>query len=235
MRVAITGANGRLATALRPYFPTADWLSRDSLDCSNQGAVRKWFAQHPADLILHLAAETRHDADPRSYVHNNICATGYVACEAIRLGARLVYPSTDYVYPGINGLYKEYEPLSPVGSYAASKLAGEVAARVVSNHLVIRGSWYSTLDWTQAAINCWTSKIPVTTAAGWIAQLSTSTHTGVMNVGGCRRSLYEIVAGEFRPNTKPVTRDKMDILTYQLPQDTSLDTTKMRRALGIAR
>jgi len=234
LRVAVTGANGKLATALRPYFPTATWLSRESLDVANQRAVRQHWGSNPVDLVIHCGAETRHDATGRSLLYNNVCGSAFVSGECIRLGARLVYASTDYVYSGVQGLHKEWEPVLPVNDYARSKLAGEYAALANPNTLVIRGSWYTGMnEWKYAASNCYTSKIPVATAAGWIAQLSLSTHTGVMNVGGARRSMYEI-ALETNQDVKPVPRDNFN-LPYLLPADVSLDTGRMRRALGIAR
>ena len=53
---------------------------------------------------------------------------------------KLIYFSTNYVYPGKRGNYKEEDPLLPVNNYAWSKLGGEAAVQMYSNSLILRVS-----------------------------------------------------------------------------------------------
>ena len=52
----------------------------------------------------------------------------------------MIYFSTNYVYPGKRGNYKEEDPLLPVNNYAWSKLGGEAAVQMYSNSLILRVS-----------------------------------------------------------------------------------------------
>ena len=229
-RIAITGASGRLGQALLPYFPNADYLSKQSCDVANSRSVKDWFGTHQYDLILHLGAQTAHDASPESLAMVNIVGTVSITQWARKQGARMVYASTDYCYQG-TGNHKETDPLLPHGNYAWSKLGGECAVQSYPKSLIVRGSWYSSLEYNKAAIDAFTSKIPVGKAAALFAALSTSTVTGVVNIGGPRRSIYEVVATEFNPRCEPIARRNVQ-LSYPLPADVSLDVTKMKRILS---
>jgi dTDP-4-dehydrorhamnose reductase len=48
-----------------------------------------------------------------------------VALAARDIGAKLIYVSTDYVFDGDRGMYREDDPTSPINYYGDSKLAGE--------------------------------------------------------------------------------------------------------------
>ncbi len=54
----------------------------------------------------------------------NIIGTTNVTKVCSKLGIKLIYFSTNYVYPGTKGNYKETDPLLPVNNYAWSKLGG---------------------------------------------------------------------------------------------------------------
>ena len=47
---------------------------------------------------------------------------------------KLIYFSTNYVYPGNKGNYKEVDSVSPVNNYAWSKLGGEAESSYTKNH-----------------------------------------------------------------------------------------------------
>ena len=227
-RILVTGGEGILAQALRPYFPLATFAGKGDCDVTNANQVRAVFNEVKPELVIHCAAITRHDADPAAYTVGNIQGTINVALQAKKSGCRLVYPSTDYLMAA-----RETDPTRPVNSYADSKYAGELAIRTAlpGQSLLVRGSWYSVLEYTHAAVDAFTSKLPVAKAAHYVAVLATSTHTGVVNIGGQRRSLYEI-ALEFNESVLPCTRAQLG-LPYDLPADCSLDTTKLTRLMKV--
>lgn len=228
MRVCLTGGGGKLARALTSYFPQADAPTREFLDVADAGSCKRWFSDRTYDLIIHTAAKTNHDASPAAYNAVNVLGTANITHWARKQGARLVYTSTDYVYPAdVPGPHREDAPLRPVNHYALSKLGGEVAVQSHANHLIVRGSWYGPMFHPSATTDCFTSKVPVERAADWIATLSTSTVTGIVNIGGRRRSLYEIMVCEWNASCQPTSRSQVS-LPYSLPADCSLDTTKMR-------
>lgn len=221
-RILITGGDGIMATALRPYFGLASYFGRSELDVTNSGQVRMRFHEVQPELIIHCAAVTAHDAEPMAYVMGNVLGTIQVVAQARKCGARLVYLSTDYL-----GARQECDPVAPVNLYAASKYGGEIACRAHPGTLVIRGSWYSGAYYDYAATDAFTSRLPVDKAAYFVACLATSDHTGVVNIGGQRRSHFE-VALELNEQVIPCSRHDLDV-GYAIPADCSLDTAKLTK------
>lgn len=226
-RILVTGGKGILATALRSYFPLADYYGKEECDVTNSRAVGDAFRVTKPELVIHCAATTAHNAEPMAYVMGNVLGSVHVVAAARKHAARLVCLSTDYL-----GARRETDATSPVNDYAASKYAGEIVARAHPASLVIRGSWYSRLELSHAATDAFTSKLPVDRAAYLIASLAVSSHTGIVNIGGPKRSIYEI-ALEFNEMVIPVSRHQIQC-GYTIPADCSLDTTKLSRWMQVA-
>ena len=79
-----------------------------------------------------------HDKDIKKSIDLNIIGTANItkACEEKNI--KLIYFSTNYVYPGTKGNYKETDSLLPVNSYAWSKLGGEASVQLYKNSLILR-------------------------------------------------------------------------------------------------
>jgi dTDP-4-dehydrorhamnose reductase len=77
----------------------------------------------------------------------NGIAPGVMAEEAKRLGAAMIYYSTDYVFDGTkNTPYTENDQPNPQNIYGKTKLAGEEAITSVGvDHLIFRTSWVYSL------------------------------------------------------------------------------------------
>ena len=229
--ILVTGGDGKLATALRDYLPDAAYFPHTELDVTNAQAC-KWAVEDvKPDIVLHCAAATHHAEQPDVYYDVNVRGTVNILRATRKVGARFVYCSTDYVYPGGTGYYRETDGLLPVNDYATSKRSGEIVAQTYTNSLVLRGSWYSGLQYQRAATDAFSSKVPTRIAAPWVATLAQSDTTGIVNIGGARRSMYEI-ALEYNERVTPCLRQDLR-LNYMLPKDTSLDTAKMRWLLGL--
>jgi dTDP-4-dehydrorhamnose reductase len=166
MRVLVTGAGGQLGTdvvdALAGRVPTGG-RPEDSatgrlglrspcevtaadhalLDVADRGAVQTIFEGVRPHVVVHAAAWTAVDAcegDPDRAYGVNAVGTRHVAEAARRVGAHVVYVSTDYVFDGTSTRpYLEWDPPNPMSVYGASKLAGETELDPGST--VVRTSW----------------------------------------------------------------------------------------------
>ena len=223
--ILVTGGDGRLARPMREFLPDAHYLSHQQCDVSSWSRLSAVGESYRPTCIIHLGAETRYNAPKGAYFVANICGTGYVISLARMHNARVVFASTVYVYPCTAGPYAETDVLQPVGDYAWSKLAGEAAVRSLDDHLIIRGCWYDKLLWERAVTDGYSTRIPARQAAEWIAQLALSDERGVMNIGGPRRSLYDIVR-EQNPDVQPITCAELPPLPYAFPKEACVDTTK---------
>ena len=97
-------------------------------DLSTPEAARNAIQRAKPDLVVHAAAFTDLDAceaDPSKAMKVNAEATGKLASEARRAGSAFAYISTESVFDGGRGNYRESDATNPINHYAASKLAGE--------------------------------------------------------------------------------------------------------------
>jgi len=149
-RVLITGANGLLGqelVTLMSRFPEYDVLAtgRDAaprfkgascgyapLDITDTEAVRRLFQDFTPSVVINSAAMTQVDGcemDRDACWQINTEAVEHLARQCHTIGARLVQVSTDFVFDGENGPYREEDRPCPVNFYGKAKLASENAAR----------------------------------------------------------------------------------------------------------
>jgi dTDP-4-dehydrorhamnose reductase len=157
MKVLVTGAGGMLGVdvcdALRArghtVTPTGRTLRDDirSLDVTDTRQVRTVLEAERPDVIIHCAAWTDVDGaerDPDGAYRGNALGAWNVGDGAGRVGAWMVYVSTDFVFDGAKGApYTEFDRTNPLGVYGASKEAGEQLVRqtLPDRHLIVRTAW----------------------------------------------------------------------------------------------
>jgi dTDP-4-dehydrorhamnose reductase len=141
MRVAVTGAGGRLGTSLVKQLTESPgvhevlaWdLPVHNLD--DPLSARRLVTLHRPDAVIHAAAWTDVDGcarDPELAMRRNGTAAGEMAQASADAGAALVIVSTNEVFDGrrTDGLsYGPTDRPNPGNPYGAAKLAGEMAAR----------------------------------------------------------------------------------------------------------
>jgi dTDP-4-dehydrorhamnose reductase len=147
-RVLVTGARGMLGTALLAQAPPGTEVVGVDLpdgDLSVPGVAEALLRAHQPRVALHCAAWTDVDgctADPEQALLHNGHATGLLAAACQTAGVRLLYISTDYVFPGDAGRpYVETDVPRPLNPYGLSKLAGEQAVATLADHVVVRTQW----------------------------------------------------------------------------------------------
>jgi ubiquinone/menaquinone biosynthesis C-methylase UbiE len=134
----------------------------------------------------------------------------------------LVYISTDYIYKGDRGNYKETDEILPFNIYAWTKLGGECAVKGVKNHLIIRTSFGRSFSYRQAFVDKWTNKDYVERIAPMIYDAAVSPMTGVLNLGTKRKTLYDHAA-EKNPEVKGI---RLEESHFNTPVDTSMNLQK---------
>lgn len=144
-RVLIAGANGQLGTALRELYPNAEFVDRDEFDLTDPSAYKtKNWKQY--STIINAAAYTAVDGaetpEGRELAWNiNARAVQHLAQVAIENDLTLIHVSSDYVFDGTKEVHTEEEGFSPLGVYAQTKAAGDIAASLVPQHYIVRTSW----------------------------------------------------------------------------------------------
>lgn len=148
MRIAITGAAGQLGQALQQMLGTQHSiipLSHAELELDSPHAIDQLTATR-AELIIHPAAYTNVDGcarDPDRAYRVNGLGTRYVALACRKLGAAMVYVSTNEVFDGsASQPYYEYDQARPINAYGWSKWVGEQALReLLPEHYITRVAW----------------------------------------------------------------------------------------------
>lgn len=93
--------------------------------------------------VVHTAAETnvdRCETERELARMINVDGTANIAEACVKIGARLVLISTDYVFDGINGNYAETDEPNPVNFYGLTKLEAERITAALPNSLIVRTS-----------------------------------------------------------------------------------------------
>ena len=150
MRVIVTGAGGLLGKKI------VSLVSKDHevigvyhtskpatdpyllLDLSKLENVKE-IAKEKPDVIIHAAALT--DVDKCEENPELAKLLNYeVTKEIAKIPAYIVYISTDYIFDGEKGNYREDDKPNPINVYGLTKLMGEEAVKKAEKYLIVRTS-----------------------------------------------------------------------------------------------
>ncbi|MDR7235042.1 bifunctional dTDP-4-dehydrorhamnose 3,5-epimerase family protein/NAD(P)-dependent oxidoreductase [Agrococcus sp. BE272] len=147
-KTLVLGANGQLGRALRHRWADradVEFAGRDRIDLADPAALEgiRWSGY---DTIVNAAGYTAVDAAEtdegrRDAWAVNAVAPARLAATAAEHGLTLVHVSSDYVYADREGERREDDPLGPLGVYAQTKAAGDLAAAAAPRHYIVRTSW----------------------------------------------------------------------------------------------
>ena len=238
-KILLTGGTGRLGSELQAILPGIQCPPRNQLDIQSPDSVKKALDLHQPEIFFHGAAYTDvagAEQDRTACWKANVEGTRNVVRALQGTAVRLVHISTDYVFYGDRGDYREDDPVGPVRNhYALSKLTGEEVARVHSPHLVIRTS-FRPREWPypMAFTDVFTSQDYVDVIAPQIALAITHAKEipfDTLHIATERKSVFEL-ARRRKPHVKPGSRKDVSV---DLPEDISLNIERwkaVRKAFG---
>jgi dTDP-4-dehydrorhamnose reductase len=149
MKIVVTGGNGQLgrtfhsiASSMHQIIP----LSKEELDITNKEMVDKQLQQYRPDYVIHTAAYTAVDQceiEPVKAFHTNTIGSLNIALSCNKIGSKLVYISSDYVFDGSKKrAYTENDSSNPKSIYGLSKWLGEeLVLKAQRDSYVVRTSW----------------------------------------------------------------------------------------------
>lgn len=150
MKVLVTGVSGQLGydVGLELARRRIEYMGTSSkeLDITDQAAVNRLMEDYRPDTVIHCAAYTKVDLaedEPERCWAVNVNGTRNLAAACRKIGAKMVYISTDYVFPGTGEqFYETTDPVGPVNTYGRSKLVGELAVQsLLERYFIVRISW----------------------------------------------------------------------------------------------
>ena len=146
MKILITGSNGLLGQKLLhklrqdssvQLIATSKGKNRVSekngytyfdLDITNNDAVAKLIASEKPQVVINTAAMTNVDlceAEKDNCDALNVSAVQFLADACVKIDAHLIHISTDFIFDGEDGPYKEEDEPNPLSYYGLSKLKSE--------------------------------------------------------------------------------------------------------------
>ncbi len=148
MRVLITGSTGlvggTLLRELRDHGHEVIPFHRGVVDLEDTPAIVPAILQSHPDFIVHAAAVTQVDRceiEPDLARRVNWLATRQIRHAAQLLEVPLLYLSTDFVFDGQKGEYREMDTPNPLSVYGLTKYWGEEEILVHPLHYVVLVSW----------------------------------------------------------------------------------------------
>lgn len=203
----MTGGSGRLGRELRRTLVTAIAPSSAEMDILNEVQVRKHVSNPSVTAVLHLAAMVDTKTPPVDMAHMyrvNVEGTAFVARAAAEYGKPLVYISTDYVFDGVRGGYKETDAPSPANWYGYTKCAGEIEVRSRTDEYLIIRTGFRPTEWPfPTAYNDVYTSVDYTDVI--VAEVVLALRLGVrgiLHIGTPVKTLFDL-ARRRNPHVKP--------------------------------
>lgn len=220
------------------------------LDLTDDSSLIDAVKTSQPEAIIHTAALTDVDLceTNKELAHRmNVLGTKTLAEAAKEVGAFIVYTSTDYVFDGSRGMYKEEDATNPVNYYGYSKLQGEPYCDAVARTCVIYGSrpasgkvnfalWLLERMRQGETVKVVTDQYITPTLnsnlALMILELTERRQRGIYHLAGATRiSRYDFaaeLARIFELDANLVIKSRMSEMKWaaKRPSDSSLDTSK---------
>ena len=261
MRILLIGASGQLGLELSSLLKGGEVIkvynSKEipdgyRLDLKNYPAVEDFIIKKKPDVIINTASLTDVDkceTEKGEAFKVNAEAVKHIVRASRVVEAYLIHISTDYVFDGEKGLYKEEDLPNPINYYGLTKLLGETYALSYDDSLILRTSGvfrhkgfpiyvYKTLKEGKevSAFKGYYSPISARKLAEAISELIDYRKTGILNVAGERVSRADLATKIKEKFNLPGGVKEVDNVKGWIakrPFDSSLDISKAKKILSV--
>jgi dTDP-4-dehydrorhamnose reductase len=227
-KIVVTGGTGRFGKILKKnvkknfIFPT-----KKELNILELNKIIYYLQKKKPKYLIHLAGLSRpiiaHEKNVSLSIKLNIIGTSNIVIACKKLGIKLIYFSTSYVYPEKNGNHNEKSALLPINNYAWSKLGGECAVQMYKNSLILRVSMTEKpFVHKFAYTNMFTNFIYHEDFLKIFLKIINK--KGIINVGGSISSVYNFVK---KDNSKIKKKILLNNKIPRLPLNASMNIKKL--------
>jgi len=230
--ILITGGTGFLGKHLKEYFKDAYFPTRKEMDIKNIEEIEKYIIDKNIKTIIHCAAFIglfENDNNIEESIKTNIIGTSNIAIICNRFNIKLIYISTDYVFDGEKGNYKEEDKINPKSKYAISKACGELITKLLDKYLIIRCSFFKeNVLYKKVPIDQVVTRDFVDSIAKKIYKLFNIDYCGIIHIGRDKTNLYRFIKKEFNKN---VLKCKASDCHKDMPKKIYLNLNKQKEIL----
>ena len=232
MIILLSGGSGRLGRELQGIIGGIIAPSREEMDIGNPASIKVNIELYQPELIVHAAAYTdvaKAETEKQECWQTNVVGTRNMVKAARESGIAMVYISTDYVFYGDKGDYKEDDVLGPVRNYySLSKLVAEEIVKTLDDYLIVRTS-FRPREWAyeKAFYDLYTSQDYIDIIAPEVAK-AIENYQGIdyrlLHIAAAKKSAYEL-AKRRRPDVIRASKNELEL---KLPEDISLNTDRWK-------
>ncbi len=150
MKILVTGVKGQLGydvvKCLEERQITCVGVDKDDFDITDLDATKEFLTKEEPTAVIHCAAYTAVDkAEDELDICRKVNADGVrnLALVCREMDIKMIYISTDYVFPGTGEVFYEVDaPTGPLSQYGKTKLEGEEAVKeLLEKYFIVRISW----------------------------------------------------------------------------------------------
>ena len=272
MKILVTGSAGLIGRQLVKDLPESDEVfscynkskpehgTPVKMDLLNHETISNVVSEKKPEVVIHLGAMTGVDlceTEQDNAFTINSQATEILAKECSKINAFIVYVSTDYVFDGNAGMYKENDTTNPLGFYGKSKLLGEKSIQnFSSNWCIARTSTPFGLHPTKKSFPVWvienlkkqkqidilsdqfTSPTYIPSLSRMLIEISKKHITGIIHVAGAskisRYKMARLVSEKMGLDGKLLRKVSINELKMEAkrPKDSSLNVSKAASILN---
>jgi len=236
----------------------SEGLRKTSIDISQPDDLRRLIIKEKPDVVVHMAAlgdvdlcEKNKELAWKTTVKPSI----EIASITSKMGYFPIYLSTDYVFDGEKGNYRENDVPNPVNYYGLVKLMGEIAfASSCPSYAIIRASSIygfgpgrinfakylfeklSRGETVKALVDQYTSPTQATLLGKAIIEIAEERMEGTFHIAGERMSRYEFaikIADALCLDKSLIKKAEMKEMNWlaKRPRDSSLNSERSRSLL----
>ena len=233
-KIIFTGGNGKFGEVFKRFHSNKRnifYPSSKIFDITNSKKLEKFVKKIKPKLIIHAAAISRpmelHEKNIIKSINTNIIGTSNIVNICQKYKIKLIYFSTNYIYPYKKGNYKEDDPVLPINNYAWSKMGGECAVQMLKNSLILRICMTEKpFMYKYAFTNLRTNFMFHEDLAKVFFKLVNK--KGIINIGGPVQSVYNFVKKSNQQVKKEVLKSKKNIL----PLSSTMNIRKFKKILS---
>ncbi len=244
LNVLLLGGSGTLGKNIikSKKFKKLKYPSKKKLNITNKNQIYKYFSKNKINLVLHCAAIARVrecEKNKKKAYRTNVIGTSNIVQSILKIrklynrDIKLIFLSSDAVYPSTKGNYKETDKISHYNYYGYTKIKGEKIVRKLKNYIIIRTRFFNKnkIPFNYSATNIFTSALEVKELVQYISLIVKKNFQGVINVGRSKISDYNQYK-KYKKNLKPCDKKRIfDEIEFKIATDASLNLSKLNKIL----
>ena len=237
-KILLTGGSGTLGRAIinSGLFKNLFAPTSKQVNILHYKELKKFIFKNKINLVIHCAALARMKECEKNIskaIEINVRGTLNIIKSIQRKKIKLIYISSDGVYPSLRGNYSETDLVKPYNIYGWTKVAAEFLVKTLDKFLIIRTRFFSKnkILFKYSANNIYSSSMEVNKLVIIIYKLVKKNISGIINVGQKKISDYDNYK-QYNIKLKSCSKNKiLKEINFKIGTNSSLNLNKLKKIL----